>query len=127
MGPHTANAGAVYFASGTPDRSDIFGKKVDLGASVRRELQEETGVSPDEAAFAAGWTIVHAPPRIACMKTTRVDATAESLKARIEAFLAADPDPELQRMHLVRNAQDIEAIKATSAVADFLRYALPGG
>lgn len=127
MGAHTANAGMVYFASGTPDRNDIFGARVDLFASVRRELREETGVSPDDVAFAAGWTIVHAPPRIACMKITRIDATAESVKARIDAFLAGDPDPELQRMHIVRRAQDIEAIKTTRAVADFLRHALPGG
>jgi 8-oxo-dGTP pyrophosphatase MutT (NUDIX family) len=126
MGAHTANAGMVYFASGTPDHNDIFGMRVDLFASVRRELREETGVSPDEVAFAAGWTIVHAPPRIACMKITRIDTTAASVKARVDAFLAADPDPELQRMHIVRSAQDIEAIKTTRAVADFLRHALPG-
>jgi 8-oxo-dGTP pyrophosphatase MutT (NUDIX family) len=124
MGAHTANAGMVYFAAGTPDPNDVFGDKVDLFASVRRELREETGISPDEVAFASGWTVVHAPPRIACMKTTRSAETVESLKARIEAFLAAEPEPELQRMHIVRRPQDLEAIRSTRAVADFLRYAL---
>jgi 8-oxo-dGTP pyrophosphatase MutT (NUDIX family) len=126
MGAHTANAGSVYFPSGTPDRNDIFGARVDLSASVRRELEEETGIAPDEVAFAAGWTIVHAPPRIACMKIARIDAPAESIRMRIEAFLAEDPDPELQRMHIVRGRQDIDDIKSTRVVADFLRYALNG-
>ena len=40
MGPHTMNAGKIYFAAGTPDRRDIFGEKVDLAASVAREMTE---------------------------------------------------------------------------------------
>jgi 8-oxo-dGTP pyrophosphatase MutT (NUDIX family) len=124
MGAHTANAGMVYFAAGTPDRNDVFDARVDLFASVRRELQEETGISPEEVSFAADWTVVYAPPRIACMKTTRIAATAQSVKARIEAFLARDAEPELHRMHIVRNPRDIDALRSTRVVADFLRDAL---
>jgi 8-oxo-dGTP pyrophosphatase MutT (NUDIX family) len=124
MGPHTANAGAVYFASGTPDRSDIFGKKVDLGASVRRELQEETGISPDEVAMAAGWTIVYAPPRIACLKITRSPDKAKDIKERVDSFLADDPNPELTRMHIVRRKQEISALHCPRFIVDFLNYAL---
>jgi hypothetical protein len=58
MSSSTANAGAIYFAAGTPDFSDVFGDRVDLGASVTRELAEETGLSPDEVIQAPGWTIV---------------------------------------------------------------------
>ncbi len=124
MGPHTANAGMVYFASGTPDRSDIFGEKVDLAASVRRELQEETGISPDEVTMAAGWTIVYAPPRIACMKITRSRDQADAIKKRVDSFLADDPNPELSRMHIVRRKPDISAMRCPPFIVDFLNDAL---
>jgi 8-oxo-dGTP pyrophosphatase MutT (NUDIX family) len=124
MAAHTANAGSVYFAAGTPDRSDIFGDSVDLAASVRRELHEETGISPGEVAMAPGWTIVYAPPRIACMKLTRIPDTAESVKARVEAFLADDPNAELRRLHVVRRKQDIGEINCPRFIADFLGHAL---
>ena len=127
MGPHTANAGMVYFASGTPDRSDIFGEKVDLAASVRRELQEETGISPDEVAMAAGWTIVYAPPRIACLKITRSPDRAVDIKRRVDSFLADDPNPELSRMHIVRRKQEIAALNCPRFVVDFLNHALKDG
>jgi 8-oxo-dGTP pyrophosphatase MutT (NUDIX family) len=127
MGPQTANAGMVYFASGTPDRSDIFGEKVDLAASVRRELQEETGISPDEVAMAAGWTIVYAPPRIACLKITRSPDKAQDIKKRVDSFLADDPNPELSRMHIVRRKQDIAALNCPRFIVDFLDHALKDG
>lgn len=127
MAGHTANAGSVYFASGTPDPSDIFGASVDLAASARRELHEETGISPDEVAIAAGWTIVYAPPRIACMKIMRCADPAEAVKERVEAFLAADPNAELRRMHIVRGKRDIGGINCPRFIADFLNHAFEDG
>jgi 8-oxo-dGTP pyrophosphatase MutT (NUDIX family) len=120
MAAHTANAGSVYFPAGTPDPSDIVGARVDLTASARRELREETGISADEVVEAAGWTIVHAPPRIACMKIMRLKETAQRAKARIDAFLAEDPGAELRRMHIVRRRQDLDAINSPPFVADFI-------
>ena len=55
MSPHTASAGAIYFPAGTPDRQDLSGAVVDLEASARRELFEETGWRAEEAEIAAGW------------------------------------------------------------------------
>ena len=127
MAGHTANAGSVYFAAGTPDPSDIVDERVDLAASARRELQEETGISADEVAIAPDWTIVHAPPRIACMKVMRMDETALSIKARVDDFLAQDPDAELRRLHIVRRMRDLDALNTPGFVADFIQRALKGG
>ena len=102
MAQHTFNAGQIYFPAGTPDPTDIFDGKVDLEASARRELLEETGISADEASVAPGWTLVFTPQRIACMKLMTLAVPAATLKARIDAYLARDPHAELSRMHIVR-------------------------
>ena len=124
MAAHTANAGSVYFASGTPDPSDIFGDRVDLAASARRELREETGIPVDEVVVAPDWTILHAPQRIACMKTMCMAETALAAKARIEAFLAQDPGAEFRRLHIVRGERDLDALNCPRFVTDFIRHEL---
>ena len=123
MAAHTANAGAIYFAAGTPDRQDVFGERVDLAASVTRELEEETGISAAETSYSSSWIIVHAPPRVACMKIMRLKIPAEAVKARIEAFLARDSDAELAKMHIARRAGDLDAARTPQFIKDFLNYA----
>ena len=86
MAAHTANAGAVYFAAGTPDRQDVFGERVDLTASVTRELEEETGVPASETHYDGNWTVIYDPPRIACMKIMRLDVSSDRCKDAHRGF-----------------------------------------
>jgi 8-oxo-dGTP pyrophosphatase MutT (NUDIX family) len=123
MAHHTINAGQIYFPAGTPDPTDVFGGRVDLEASARRELLEETGVDASEAAIARGWTVVFADRRIACMKLMTLAVPAARAKARIEAYLAQDPHAELSRMHVVRSPRDIDDSRVPVFVADYLRDA----
>jgi len=122
MAAHTANAGATYFPAGTPDPSDVFDGKVDLAASALRELQEETGIAADAVAFDPGWTLVYAPPRIACLKLMRLAETAETVKAGVEAFLAADADAELAAIRVVRGPADVDRARAPGFIVDFFDF-----
>jgi 8-oxo-dGTP pyrophosphatase MutT (NUDIX family) len=124
MAAHTLNAGNIYFPAGTPDEADIFGDRVDLEASARRELFEETGVDARETSIAPGWTVVLAPPRIACMKLMTLAIPAAEAKARIDAFLERDPHAELSRIHVVAGPGDIDEDRTPDFVAAYLRKAL---
>jgi 8-oxo-dGTP pyrophosphatase MutT (NUDIX family) len=109
MGPHTANAGRIYFPCGTPDPGDIVGESVDLDLSVRRELKEETGL--DITAFKAepGWTTVFDMPLIAHIKVVHSGEGAETLRARILGHLAQEQHPELADIRIVRGTSDFTA------------------
>ena len=91
------NGGQIYFPADTPDPSDVFDGKVNLDASARRELLDETGVRAEEAIIGGMWTVVFAGSRIACIKPMTLPLTADNAKARIEAFLAREARPELTR------------------------------
>ena len=123
MAAHTYNAGQIYFPAGAPDPTDVFDGRVDLEASARRELFEETGVSAEETAVAPGWTLVFVPQRIACMKLMTLAVPAARAKARIDAHLASDPHAELSRMHVIRSPRDIDEERVPVFVAAYLRDA----
>ena len=89
MGAHTFNAGAVYFPSGTPDRDDIVGGRVDLAGSVMREVAEETGLTPDDYRIAGDWTIVCHGAQVAAIRCLDLSLTAEA--ARLKILAASRP------------------------------------
>ena len=127
MASHTFAAGRVYFPAGMPDPTDVFDGKVDLDASARRELFEETGVSANETIIAPGWTLVLTPQRIACMKLMTLAIPAAFAKERIDAHLAHDPHAEFSRMHIVRGPHDIDEQRVPVFVAAYLRDAFAHG
>jgi hypothetical protein len=109
MGQHTSNAGRIYFPSGTPDLDDIRGNAVDIAGSVAREVEEETGLAPADYRPSAHWDCVVSGAAVAMIRILDVDLTGEALRARIEANLALQRQPELSAIHLVRERGDLTA------------------
>src|SRR5215468_4661390 len=68
MGHHTANAGRIYFPSGTPDLDDIKGKTVDLAGNLVREVEEETGLASADYRLGTYWDCVVTGSSIAMMR-----------------------------------------------------------
>jgi hypothetical protein len=109
MAPHTANAGRIYFPSGTPDLDDISDGKVDMPGSVAREIEEETGLTPADYHAADHWDCVVSGAAVAMVRLLDVALSGEALRARIEANLARQNQPELCAIHLVRGVSDLTA------------------
>lgn len=109
MGRHTANAGRIYFPSGTPDLDDISGGAVDMSGSVVREVAEETGLTAADYSAGAHWDCVVSGAAVAMIRILNVDTPGEALRERIEANLARQREPELSAIHLVRDIGDLTA------------------
>jgi 8-oxo-dGTP pyrophosphatase MutT (NUDIX family) len=117
MGDHTANSGRIYFPSGTPDPDDIKHGAVDIPGSVTREVEEETGLTSADYRAAAHWNCVVSAAAVAMIRILDVDITGEALRARIETNLAGQCQPELARIHLVRDSRDFTAAMARFVTA----------
>jgi len=109
MAAHTANAGRIYFPSGTPDPDDIRDGAVDIGRSIVREVFEETGLTEADYAASADWDCVVSGVSVAMIRLLRVDMPGEALRARIAANLARQHQAELCTIHLVRGMGDFTA------------------
>jgi 8-oxo-dGTP pyrophosphatase MutT (NUDIX family) len=107
MSQHTANAGRVYFPSGTPDLNDVRGGAFDMPGSVGREVEEETGLTSRDYRPGAHWDCVVSGSAIALIQILDVDGSGEALQARIEANLARQSQPEFASIHLVRASSDL--------------------
>jgi 8-oxo-dGTP pyrophosphatase MutT (NUDIX family) len=108
MAQHTANAGRIYFPSGTPDLGDVRDGALDIPGSVVRELCEETGLTAADYLAEPGWHCVVTGPSIAMMQILNLHVPGEMARARIEANLAREAEPELSAIHLVRGVSDLK-------------------
>ena len=107
MAQHTANAGRIYFPSGTPDLDDVRGDTLDIPGSVIRELEEETGLTAADYRVEPDWHCVVTGPTIAMLQIVNLDMPGDVARARIEANLAGEAEPELSAIHLVRGTSDL--------------------
>lgn len=107
MAAHTANAGLIYFPAGTPDPGDVVDGVLDLEASAWRELAEETGIAQHALTAEPGWTVINERSRTALIKAARADEPAGRLRARILDNIAAQAQPELADIRIVRDPDDL--------------------
>jgi len=122
MSQGTMNAGKIYFPGGTPDLNDVEGARVNLEASVRREVQEETGLDPAQFDIDSGWHCILAGPLVALLKPMRAREPAAALCERIRGHIASDRDPELADAYVARGQADIHAAMP-GFIQTFLRSA----
>jgi hypothetical protein len=109
MGSHTANAGGVFFPSGTPDMSDVIeGARVDLAGSVLRELVEETSMEPEDYAVGEGWHVVLHGSLMAVMRPVQLAHSARDAAGLINAAIARQEDAELSGAVVVASPEDAQ-------------------
>jgi hypothetical protein len=122
MGGHTANPGRIYFPCGTPDPRDLADGRLDLDGSIWRELGEETGLTAEDAVADPGFHVVLDGQRVAALRLLRAHLPAAELRARILAHLAAEAEPELADIRIVRDPGDL-APMMPAFIPAFLTYA----
>jgi 8-oxo-dGTP pyrophosphatase MutT (NUDIX family) len=121
MAAHTANAGKVYFAGGTPDMSDVTDDgRVDIAGSLVRELQEETGLCAGEVVFEDNWTAVIDGTRVAFLKPARLNLPAEEARAVLSARQSALAERELSRIVIVRGPREIDPARMPGFAAEYM-------
>ncbi len=107
MGPDTANAGRVYFAAGSFERQDFVDDIADVDFNIRREVEEETGIDlatvrRDDRFFAyrsaAGLTLI---------RRYYLAEDASALARRVQAFIDAEPEPEVDRAVIIGDSSDV--------------------
>jgi 8-oxo-dGTP pyrophosphatase MutT (NUDIX family) len=105
MGAHTVNAGAVYFPAGSFEPEDFSGGLVDVDANIVREVREETGLDIAEAPRDRRWHVLAGQRGTVIFRRYRLGLDADTVAARIRAFVAADADPEIEGPVVIRRGE----------------------
>jgi len=121
MGPHTANAGQIYFPCGTPEPGDVRDGRVDLEYNARHELKDETGLTFEDLRPEPGWLSLRLATWAMAAKILTAAEPAEAVRGRILDHLASQTQPELSDIRIVRGPADLDPM-VPGFVSAFLRH-----
>ena len=107
MGPHTVNAGRVYFAAGSFEPEDFVGGVVDAHGNMVREVQEETGLDISQARRGKRHYALATERGTVIFRRYFLDETADEIASRVRDFVAGEKEPEIEEPVVIRNARDL--------------------
>jgi 8-oxo-dGTP pyrophosphatase MutT (NUDIX family) len=127
MAAHTANAGKVYFAAGSFERTDFRDGQADLEANMAREVGEETGLDLGAARAEDGYHLYSADGATVVFRRYRYEAPAAELAARIAAHAAAEAEPEIEGPVVLRSGAPLPdgVMEHMRAIVDW-HFSVPG-
>jgi 8-oxo-dGTP pyrophosphatase MutT (NUDIX family) len=103
------NAGLDYLPSGFIDQRDVAADgTIDIAASIRRELAEETGLTQAEIVEQPGFLIVRVGPLVSMVRTFQSKLGSADLRQQILTRLARDVEPELADIVVITSRADIQ-------------------
>jgi 8-oxo-dGTP pyrophosphatase MutT (NUDIX family) len=102
MAPHTSTSGLVYPVGGSLSSEDVHDDRLEIETNIARELQEETGLKPEDGMREEGYICVEEGPRISLAARFMFDCDANALRQRIKAHLDASDEPELDEVVIFR-------------------------
>lgn len=125
MGATTANAGRIYPPGGSLEPADVDAQgKVDVVASIERELREETGLNAADAAM-DGMMVAFDGPRVSVGRVFRFSLPADDLVSTIMIELDRQEERELERVVAFRSNAELDRPEVTDYSRAFAARLLP--
>lgn len=113
MAGHTANAGRVYFPSGSLEKQDFRDGLADLPGNMQREVLEETGLDLNEAEAGEGYQLWQGRGVAALIRSYRFREDAVTLHGRMTDFCRSErSDGELEDILVFKPGQSDPAMPA---------------
>jgi 8-oxo-dGTP pyrophosphatase MutT (NUDIX family) len=106
MAPHTVNAGRVYFAAGSFEPGDFRNGVVDIDYNMRREVKEETGLDLAIAERGVLAYVLSTERGTVIFRRYWMPLSANEIVSRVNAFVAAETDPEISGPVVIHSAAD---------------------
>ncbi len=103
------NGGLAYPPGGFIDARDVSGERIDIEASIARELIEETGLDCAKLARAPGYLLTRAGPLVSIGIEWRSPLAAEALREEMLKHVRSQSEPELADIVIVRSCAEIDA------------------
>jgi 8-oxo-dGTP pyrophosphatase MutT (NUDIX family) len=105
------NAGLAYLPGGFIDSRDAgAGGVVDIAASIERELREETGLGMNDLEAEPGYIVTMTGAQVSFAVAYNSPLGSKELVAKVHTHIAAEAEPELAEMVIVRGVDDLRGL-----------------
>jgi 8-oxo-dGTP pyrophosphatase MutT (NUDIX family) len=105
------NSGLVYLPGGFIDERDVGADGcIDIGASIAREIAEETGLDCATMTAEPGFTVTRVGQHLSIAATYHSGLDGAELRRRVGAHIAGDARGELETVLIAGNRRDLAGL-----------------